>query len=333
VDAVPVILPAAAAPRFRAARFVAWANAVGAGLVSPDLAAERITADDAPHRLPAHAARDRSGNGGGAVDRLHVAPSPAAAHLAEHLERDEDLESLAVFLARISGPQRPSVRLCLPVPGDPAGLPGAGALAPAAFEQGEAVLLQWPYDGGNGGNGGNGGSGGSGRIVVGLVPSVVGDLVLWDAFAVPAEDREVSLGLQGLPSLAEADAMLASTMREAVATMTTLDVAPEVETAGAAEQTGGRGTSVAALRAGLLDGPALAPGYSNRAHDVLARSRRLRAIAAVAAADDGASVTSAEAGARRAVLRELDRVGRHAEMAALNSPAEPVEGRDRPTGS
>jgi len=252
----------------RSARFVAWANAVLAGQVSPDLAALRIAGSDPVHRV------DGLGGLSGA-----------------------DAQTLPVVLARLSAgaePAGPAARLVLPVPGDPVGLPGPGALTTAALAAGEAVLLATMPGGG-----------------VGLVPHPMPAAVVWVVH--PIVDTPV-LVTAAPPTLAQADQDLAAALREATELLARLDLARwDPDSAEAVE----------ALRRGRLDGDGLAPGYPNRAHEVLARARRLRAVIELAGRGDGAAVTAGEAAARRAALIPLDRAARYAEMAAYNAVLEP----------
>jgi hypothetical protein len=203
-----------------------------------------------------------------------------------------DHQSLPVVLARLSALPGPAARLVLPVPGDPVGLPGPSALTTAALAAGEAVLLA--AEGG-----------------LGLVPTSFADEVVWTAH--PVVDTPVLI-TRGLPALAEADLELAVALREATELLAGLDLARwDPDSAEAVE----------ALRRGRLDGDGLAPGYPNRAHEVLARARRLRAVIELAGRGDGAAVTAGEAAARRAALVPLDRAARYAEMAAYNAVLEP----------
>jgi hypothetical protein len=249
----------------RAALFVSWANAVLAGAASPDLAAERVSAGDPPH----------------VVDGLDGG----------------DAQSLPVVLAWLGGRRdgRPgdarTVRLVLPVAGDPAGLPGPGAFTTAALVAGEAVVLS-AHD-------------------VGLVPAAGTQAVRWQAYGLPPAG---DLPGMALPQLAEAEQALAAALREATQLLDRLDLSrpdPDAE------------PPLAALRAGRLAGPGLPPGYPDRAAALLGRARLLRTAVQLAASTDGAAATSAEADARMAALRPLDQAARYAEMAAYNVPAEP----------
>jgi hypothetical protein len=233
-----------------------------------------------------------------------VSPDLAAARIAgtDALHRvdglpEGDAQTLPVVLARLSAHSEPAVRLVLPVAGDPVGLPGPGPMMSAALAAGEAVLLPARSEGS-----------------FGLVPVESLDSVVWTAYPTKVDIAVSHTPPQALPSLAEADRDLADALREATALLATLDLArwdPD------------RADAVDALRMGRLDGDGLAPGYPNRAHEVLARARRLRAIIDLAVRGDGAAVTAGEAAARRAALVPLDRAARYAEMAAYNAVLEP----------
>lgn len=92
----------------RSGRFVAWGNAVLAGLVSPDTAAERISGRDC-HRVLGLAGLDES--------------------------------TLPVILARLRTTGVTGLRLVLPVPGDLRGLPGPASFNVDAVDAAEAVLI------------------------------------------------------------------------------------------------------------------------------------------------------------------------------------------------
>ncbi|MGQ0467325.1 MAG: hypothetical protein ACT4QG_18655 [Sporichthyaceae bacterium] len=98
----------------RSGRLVAWGNAVLAGLVSPDTAADKVQGDDRVHRiaLPANA------------------------------------ETLPVFLAGLRPRGVRGLLLVLPVPGDVRGLPGPASFNADAVVAGEAVLLLGEQPGG-----------------------------------------------------------------------------------------------------------------------------------------------------------------------------------------
>jgi hypothetical protein len=92
----------------RSGRLVAWGNAVLAGEVSPDTAADRIQGDDLQHRMC----------GPGGVE-----------------------QSLPLFLASLRSAGVRGLLLVLPVPGDMRGLPGPPSFNGPALDVGEAVLL------------------------------------------------------------------------------------------------------------------------------------------------------------------------------------------------
>ncbi|HUR73069.1 MAG TPA: hypothetical protein VMZ00_02265 [Sporichthya sp.] len=92
----------------RSGRFVAWGNAVLAGLVSPDTAADRICGREC-HRVLGLSGLDES--------------------------------TLPVTLARLRTTGVTGLRLVLPVPGDLLGLPGPAEFNVDALDAGEAVLL------------------------------------------------------------------------------------------------------------------------------------------------------------------------------------------------
>lgn len=91
----------------RSGRLVAWGNAVLAGLVSPDTAADRVQAEDRVHRV----------------------------------RREDDRATLPLFLATLRPQGVRGLLLVLPVPGDVLGLSGPASFNTAALDAGEAVLL------------------------------------------------------------------------------------------------------------------------------------------------------------------------------------------------
>lgn len=93
----------------RAGRLVAWGNAVLAGLVSPDTAADRVKAGDARHLVVG-------------------VPAPLAG------------PTLPMLLASLGSGGVGGLLLILPAPGDPLGLPGPAGFNATALDAGEAVL-------------------------------------------------------------------------------------------------------------------------------------------------------------------------------------------------
>jgi hypothetical protein len=89
----------------RSGRLVAWGNAVLAGLVSPDTAADQVRGPDSCHRV------------NGTADT-----------------------TLPVLLAGLRSSGVRGLLLVLPVPGDPSGLPGPPTFNTRALDAGQAVL-------------------------------------------------------------------------------------------------------------------------------------------------------------------------------------------------
>jgi len=248
----------------RSARFVTWARAWRAGTVSYDDVADETVGDEE------HLVADAPGT-------WTDIPLREAVRALSRLHPDE-------------------IRLVLPAPGDPRGLPGPGPFTAAALEAGEGVM--------------------AGRL--GLVPLVrthtsgSGDtfeIVVWQAYAMP----EASLSLVE-PSAADAEAELSSALAEATATLTRLDVAAwRPELAGA----------LAALRR-PDNGTDLPPGFSPRARRLFARASVLdRVLALAAEVAPGGAINGFEAQQRDAALKPLTVACRRALVAACNSPLEP----------
>lgn len=184
------------------------------------------------------------------------------------------------------------VRVVLPAPGDPRGLPGGTDFAAAAMAAGEAVLA----DGGPG-----------------LVPqisvhgSAVGSrtiLVDWQVFEVPPATPDP------LPT-PQAEQELAEAIRDTAAAMAQLDVAswrPEVADA------------LGAVRSGRAGTDPLPPGHDSRAVRLLAQADRLGIVLEVAEEDSpGGSVNAQEALTRAELLRPLAVAVRRARVAAYNA--------------
>jgi hypothetical protein len=209
--------------------------------------------------------------------------------------------TLTTLLARLADDGVIGLRVVLPVPGDPLGLPGPAAVNDAALEAGECVLTE---------------AGPRGPWWA-AVPTVTpfgseyepGTMVAWTVH--PAASRR-----GGEPTtLAEADREMAEALRAATDRLQALDVAawrPE-----AAHR-------LAALRASGLARGMLPDSTPPRCLRVLATAARLRAIVGLATEDDGAAVSGYEAEHRADVLRRLDATCRRAMAAAVNGILEPA---------
>lgn len=252
----------------RSGLLAAWANALLAGRVAPDDAVARITHGDEPHRvlgLPGEA---------GEV-------------------------GLTLALGRLRALGATGLRLALPAPGDPLGLPGPPAFNDAALEAGEAAItvgLPGPQ---------------LGLVPEGLVYGPDGDQatrVVWRVYEVA--DRPPAG-----PFLAEADRELAAALRDATESLMRLDV-------------GGTGARSGAVRTALrarddaADSP-LPPGCPPRAVRVLAQAHRVAVILGIAAEDHGTAINAHEMNARAGSLTPLERACRRALVAAYGAALEP----------
>jgi len=182
---------AATATVRRSARFVSWVRAWRSGLVPYDEVAGEIAGDEE--------------------------------HLATDLPGTWTDVPLAEAVAALSKLHPDEIRLVLPVPGDPRGLPGPGPFTGAALVTGEGVVAG----------------------MLGLVPEVrthtsgSGDTfetVLWRAFALPELTAQ---RYHDEPSPAEAEAELSAALIAATTALTKLDVAqwrPELAGALAGQQ-------------------------------------------------------------------------------------------------
>jgi hypothetical protein len=187
-----------------------------------------------------------------------------------------------------------SLRLALPIPGDPLGLTGPPELNMAAIDAGRAVIANL------------------GDRCAGLIPAA--DLrgssysgVRWTVLAARPGEPDV-------PSLPEADHQLAMALREATAALVTVDDVAQ-----------GR-PEIAGALAALRDEPAsgLAPGYPARAHRVAAQAERLTRVVDLAHGLAGHNLTAEQMRRRAEALRLLDRAVRRAQVAAYNSAFDPV---------
>jgi hypothetical protein len=227
-----------------------------------------------------------------AYDESHV----VAGLWVDDLELEQALGRL-----RAEGAQR--VRLVLPAPGDPLGLPGPSPFTHAALDAGEGVLVLRDESTG-----------------YGLVPTLHSHgsaldgtvtTVTWQAYDVA--DLRPNQG----PFLHEAEHDLRLGVMEAARALTELDVArwdPDVAEA--------LDDLRRAQRRGITDDE-LPGSWPARARDVLVRTRALATLVHLADLSTGGAVDAREAADRAAVLRELARVVRRARVAAYNAHEEP----------
>ncbi len=195
------------------------------------------------------------------------------------VDADGDAHDLRTVPVRSVGDTLQRVALALPVPGDPLGLAGPVGFNHEALAAGGAVLLA-----------------GTGH---GLVPTYDARTVLWRLL--PAEAPAPL-------DPAEADRGLRSALSEATARLVDLDVAswrPELPDL-------------------LLDvrhrpGLPLPPGVHTRLRGTIERAVLCREIVGLALADDGGSVSAAEAFERREALTGLERAARYALAAACGA--------------
>jgi hypothetical protein len=248
----------------RSARFVTWVRSWRAGLAPYDEVAAEIAGDE--EHLVADAPQQWT-----EVPLGDVLPTFAKLHPDE-------------------------VRLVLPVPGDPRGLPGPGPFSGAALVAEEGVV-----------------AGG-----YGLVPEVrrhtsgSGDTfetVAWRMYPLTEPGAGRTAGLE--PGPAEAEGDLNAALASATAQLTRLDVAqwrPEL------------GGALAALRRPEFAGD-LPPGYDARARRLYARASVLDQVLALAGqAAPGGAINGHEAAQRDEALRPLMTACRRALVAACNAP-------------
>lgn len=266
-----VVLPALAP--HPAVRLAAWGTAWLAGHVGADAAVDALLRD-------------------GDV-RFLMDPVVDLSAAALSRERQRSASALGDLRRRgVAG-----LRLVLPVPGDPAGLPGPAALTQAAVAAGGAVVAV----------GRTGGADGASPLV--LVPEREGLVLLWRAH--PADGPAAG---GSAPTVAEAERALKETLLASTEALVRLDVArwrPEI--AGVLSD----------LRAGLPPADELPPGYPPRARSLRGLAGRIRSVVALALTDEGGAVDARAMAARRAALAPLERASRHAEVAAVNALLEP----------
>ena len=258
----------------RSALLAAWGSAWLAGEASLEEAAGRITAHDDAH--------DVTG-----------------------LARDDLPVDRALTRLRADGVQR--LRVVLPAPGDPLGLPGPGPFTSAALEAGEGVLALRPDGSGSG-----------------LVPAVTPHGSELDGTVTTV--RWTTSPLTAVapwpgPYLPEAEHDLRRGVLEVAAALRDLDIArwrPELADAL---------RDLRAVARGGLDDDELPGDYPPRARDVLVRSRQLAGVLELASADAGGAVDTRETAAREDQLRELGRLVRRARVAAYNAYADELAER------
>lgn len=218
-------------------------------------------------------------------------------HVVDGLAADALELEQAVGRLRADGVTR--VRLVLPAPGDPLGLPGPGPFTQAALDAGEGVLALRPD--------------GSG---FGMVPAIEhhGSLldgtvttVVWNTWPV-----EAGLPDPG-PFLHEAEHDLRVGISEATEALIALDVArwdPDVADALADLRK--------AQRRGITDDE-LPESWPTRARELLVRTRALTTLVQLADHSADGAIDARETQARATVLRDLARVVRRARVAAYNA--------------
>jgi len=200
---------------------------------------------------------------------------------------DASPASPAVAAGRLRAAGARAAWLAWPVAGDLSTLPGPSGVNRIALAAGQAVVVEQ-----------------DGASTV-LVPSRLGSSgVLWNAFAASP--------LRTFTSLGDAERGLREAMRAATDALDTLDVA-RTDTADESR--------VAAARERDL-GLVLPPRTPARARTVLDTAQRLASLLAIAQESDGAAVSRGEAQQRRTVLGDVQRVVRHAFVAAVNATAE-----------
>ena len=250
----------------RSALLAAWGNAWLAG--------------DAA--LPELVARVSAYDGGHLVQGLTAGSLP--------LER-------AVARLRADGVAR--LRLVLPAPGDPLGLPRPGPFTAAALKSSEGVLALRADGSGSG-----------------LVPTLTvhgspfdGTVttVTWTAYDVVASGPDPG------PFLHDAEHDLRRGLLECAGVLRTLDVArwrPELTDALADLRREARGG---------IDDEELPGGYPQRARQLLVRARQLAGVLVLAGEDDGGALDTRESLGREMALRELARLVRRARVAGYNA--------------
>jgi hypothetical protein len=236
--------------------------------------------------------------------------------LVERVSAHDDLHSVvglaaepllldrAVARLRAAGVSR--LRVVLPAPGDPVGLPGPGPFTAAALDASEGVLAVRPDGTGTG-----------------LVPTLTAHgspfdgtvtTVTWTAYDVVVPPADPG------PFLHDAEHDLRRGVVECAQALRELDVArwrPDV--AGALQD-------LRRQARGGIDEDELPSGYPVRARELLVRARQLGGVVDLARQDLGGAVDTHQAAGREQTLRELARLVRRARVAAYNSYGQRFEG-------
>lgn len=212
----------------------------------------------------------------------------------------DDLE-LDQAVGRLRAEGVTTVRVVLPAPGDPLGLPGPGPFTQQALLAGEGVLALRPDGRGTG-----------------LVPTLSSHgseldgtviTVTWATYPI-----EVTGPDQG-PFLHEAEHDLRRGIAEAASALVALDVARWSPDLGDALDDLRR-----AQRLGV-DEDELPGSWPTRARQVLTQARLIAGVLSLVGGDIGGAVDAREAEARDRILRDLARVVRRARVAAYNAVA------------
>lgn len=229
-----------------------------------------------------------------AVDEI-VGPDPL--HRVVGVPGEVDAVSLAVALGRLRATGVEALRLTLPEPGDPTGLPGPPPVTTSAIAAGAAVITVAPP------------GATSYALVPSTAPSDSGDVVRWDVTEVVP-----SIAPYGLPTLSEADRLLSEALRQTTSELDLLDVA--------------RGRDEVGPRLVALDRSLrrieLPPSLPARAQRMVATASRLLGVLTLATESDGAAVTASEAARRLDALRPLRTAVRYALCAGYSAAAEPT---------
>lgn len=298
----------------RSVVLAAWAGAVAAGRAGPAAALAAVTGTDEPHTTTWAAVGPDSSAPTGAPPHGPgaAAPSWAVGESAGPLAGG----TLSDLLTALAG-SGARVRAALPAPGDPSGLAGPPVLTAEAVDAGEVVLV----DDTAAPAGGRSGDGAA--TATALVPEVTtfgsflepGAHVAWTIHR-----ARVRPDAEAMP-LSSAARVLRAALSSATGALTDLDVARWREDAA---------DRLSDARGGALSRDAFPPSAPPEAVSVATTAARVLLIVELAGGDDGGSLVSAEASARREVLREVDAVARAALAVAASSTG---RGDQRPSAA